>query len=156
MEKSGMLAVLWGMIIAVLGQMAYIPATASLAVGLTLIVGGVATMFIGMGSGALIPAIELPGLATNVLSYARLMALGLASAALADIGNKFMNDNIAAGGMYIAVGLLINFLFQVLNIVMGLFSPTIHSLRLNYVESFPKFYDPKGYDYKPFRKELPW
>ena len=50
----------------------------------------------------------------------------------------------------------INFCFQTLNIAMGLFSPTLHSLRLNYVESLPKFYDPKGFSYKPFRKELPW
>lgn len=156
MEKIGMLTVLWGMIIAVLGQMTYLPATVSMIAGIVLIVAGVATMFAGLGLGALVPAIELTSLATNVLSYARLMALGLASAALADIGNKFMTDNFKAGGIYIAVGLLINFLFQALNIAMGLFSPTLHSLRLNYVESLPKFYDPKGFSYKPFRKELPW
>ena len=156
MEKIGMLAVLWGMIIAVLGQMTYLPATGSMIAGIVLIVGGVATMFYGLGLGALVPAIELTSLATNVLSYARLMALGLASAALADIGNKFMTDDFKVGGVYIVVGLVINFLFQVLNIAMGLFSPTLHSLRLNYVESLPKFYDPKGFSYKPFRKELPW
>ncbi len=156
LEKIGMLSVLWGMIIAVLGQMTYLPATGSMIAGILLIVGGVATMFYGLGLGALVPAIELTSLATNVLSYARLMALGLASAALADIGNKFMTDNFKAGGIFIVVGLLINFCFQALNIAMGLFSPTLHSLRLNYVESLPKFYDPKGFSYKPFRKELPW
>jgi V/A-type H+-transporting ATPase subunit I len=156
MERVGMLTVLWGMIIAVLGQMAYLPATGSLVVGLGLIVAGVATMFAGLGVGALVPVIELTSLATNVLSYARLMALGLASAALADIGNKFMWDFAHEGGVYVAVGVLINLCFQALNIAMGLFSPTLHSLRLNYVESLPKFYDPKGFSYKPFRKELPW
>jgi len=155
-ERAGMLAVLWGMIIAVLGQMGYLPVTPSLEAGLGLIAAGVATMFAGLGWGALIPTIELTSLASNVLSYARLMALGLVSAALADIGNQFMTDNFKLGGVYIAVGLFINFFFQALNIAMGLFSPTLHSLRLNYVESFPKFYDPKGFSYKPFRKELPW
>jgi V/A-type H+-transporting ATPase subunit I len=156
MEKIGMLTVLWGLIIAVLGQMAYLPATGSMIAGIGLIVTGVATMFAGLGLGALVPAIELTSLATNVLSYARLMALGLASAALADIGNQFMTDNYKLGGIYIVIGILINFCFQALNIAMGLFSPTLHSLRLNYVESLPKFYDPKGFSYKPFRKELPW
>ncbi len=155
-EKVGMFVVLWGMIIAVLGQMAYIPAQGSMIGGLVMIAAGVATMFYGLGMGALVPTIELTSLATNVLSYARLMALGLASAALAEIGNKFMHQNFEAGGVFIVVGLLINLLFQVLNIAMGLFSPTLHSLRLNYVESLPKFYDPKGFSYKPFRKELPW
>jgi V/A-type H+-transporting ATPase subunit I len=156
MEKIGMLTVLWGLIIAVLGQMTYLPATGSMMAGIGLIVTGVATMFAGLGLGALVPAIELTSLATNVLSYTRLMALGLASAALADIGNQFMTDNYKLGGIYIVVGILINFCFQALNIALGLFSPTLHSLRLNYVESLPKFYDPKGFSYKPFRKELPW
>ncbi len=31
-----------------------------------------------------------------------------------------------------------------------MFSPTIHTLRLHYVEFFTKFYRPEGRDYVPF------
>ena len=36
------------------------------------------------------------------------------------------------------------------SIVLGLFAPTIHSLRLHYVEFFGKFYSGGGQRYRPF------
>jgi len=41
-----------------------------------------------------------------------------------------------------------------LNLVLGAFSPTIHSLRLHYVEFFRKFYEGGGRPYQPFRNSL--
>ncbi len=104
-----------------------------------------------LGVMALLQMIEVISLATNVMSYTRLMALGMASTAIADVGNHFAE---AASNPF--VGVSFDFMFHVLNIALGLFSPTLHALRLNYVESLPKFYDPKGTSYKPFRKEILW
>ncbi len=151
-EKTGVFSAFCGMLIAVLGGMGLIsPASACCLVGAALVLLGLVLLFLGMGKGAFIQSIELISLVTNVMSYSRLMALGMASTALADVGNHFFES-----GSNPWVGAGIDFSFQVLNICMGLFSPTLHSLRLNYVESLPKFYVPEGHPFKPLRKELPW
>jgi len=36
------------------------------------------------------------------------------------------------------------------NFALGLFSPTVHALRLHYVEFFGRFYSPGGIRYRPF------
>ena len=83
----------------------------------------------------------------NVLSYARLMALGIASIALADIANMLP-------GMFgYWLGIPAALLVHLFNIGIGVASPTIHSLRLNFVEFLPKFYSPEGKGFDPFRKE---
>ena len=41
-----------------------------------------------------------------------------------------------------------------LNFALGVFSPTIHSLRLHYVEFFRKFYEGGGRPFEPFRSQL--
>jgi V/A-type H+-transporting ATPase subunit I len=41
-------------------------------------------------------------------------------------------------------------LFHALNIAMGAFSPSIHALRLHYVEFFSKFYEAGGTPFQPF------
>jgi V/A-type H+-transporting ATPase subunit I len=43
-------------------------------------------------------------------------------------------------------------LIHALNLVLGAFSPTIHSLRLHYVEFFRKFYEGGGEPFAPFRR----
>jgi len=83
----------------------------------------------------------------NVLSYLRLMGIGVASAALAFAANTL-------GGLVgnVVLGALITLFFHLINIVFGVFSPTIQSLRLHYVEFFENFFQPGGREYRPFRK----
>jgi V/A-type H+-transporting ATPase subunit I len=81
----------------------------------------------------------------NVLSYARLMALGLASVMLAEVANLFATTLRPA-----AAGLAIGVLLHVVNFTLGLISPAIAALRLHYVEFFEKFYDEGGAPYRPF------
>ena len=81
----------------------------------------------------------------NVLSYARLMALGLASVMLAEVANLVASTlEPAAAGLVIAV------LLHAVNFSLGLISPTVAALRLHYVEFFEKFYDEGGAPYRPF------
>ena len=47
---------------------------------------------------------------------------------------------------------LIAAVLHAVNIVLAVFSPTIHSMRLHFVEFFGKFYEPGGKPYQPFRK----
>jgi V/A-type H+-transporting ATPase subunit I len=81
----------------------------------------------------------------NILSYSRLMALGLASVMLAEVAN-----GVATSLEPPAAGLALAVLLHVVNFTLGLVSPTIAALRLQYVEFFEKFYDPGGAPFRPF------
>jgi V/A-type H+/Na+-transporting ATPase subunit I len=89
--------------------------------------------------------IELLSTLGNILSYARIMALGIASVMLAVVANRMAGVFGSA-----AVGVVFALLFHLVNFAIGLFSPTIHALRLHYVEFFGKFYSPGGVRYEPF------
>ncbi|HET7190211.1 MAG TPA: V-type ATPase 116kDa subunit family protein [Gemmatimonadaceae bacterium] len=89
--------------------------------------------------------IELMTTLGNVLSYARVMAIGTASVILAVVANQMVG---AVGST--VVGLLFALLFHLVNFAIGVFSPAIHALRLHYVEFFGKFYSPGGRPYEPF------
>jgi V/A-type H+-transporting ATPase subunit I len=52
----------------------------------------------------------------------------------------------------VAVGLVFALLFHLVNFAIGLFGPTIHTLRLHYVEFFGKFYSPGGLPYQPLTR----
>jgi V/A-type H+-transporting ATPase subunit I len=107
-------------------------------------------LFYAAGWMALVLMLEVVSLVGNVLSYCRLMALGLAGVLVADLANQL------GEGVGLLIGLPAALLIHTFNICLGLFSPTIHSLRLNYVEFLPKFYRPEGKSYEPFRKEALW
>ena len=98
--------------------------------------------------GILMGPIEFISLIGNILSYLRIAAIGLASVYLA----KVANDMAGMVGNLI-VGVIVAVLIHALNLVMGAFSPTIHSLRLHYVEFFRKFYESGGRPYQPFRSQ---
>jgi V/A-type H+-transporting ATPase subunit I len=98
----------------------------------------------------LIAPLELLATLGNVLSYARIMAIGTASVMLAIIANQMVG---AVGST--VVGLMFALLFHLVNFAIGLFSPAIQSLRLQYVEFFGKFYSPGGRRYEPFGHRAP-
>jgi V/A-type H+-transporting ATPase subunit I len=94
--------------------------------------------------GAIAP-VEFLATLGNILSYARVMALGMASVMLAVVANRM------AGAIGSAViGFLFALLFHLVNFAIGIFGPTVHALRLHYVEFFGKFYSPGGMPYRPF------
>jgi V/A-type H+-transporting ATPase subunit I len=92
----------------------------------------------------IVAPVELMSDLGHILSYARIMALGTASVMLAVVANRLSG---AVGS--IAVGLVFGLLFHLVNFALGLFSPSIHALRLHYVEFFGTFYSPGGVRYQP-------
>ena len=94
----------------------------------------------------LVAPIEFLATLGNILSYARIMALGVASVMMAVVANKMVG---AIGS--VTVGILFALLFHLVNFAIAAFTPTIHALRLHYVEFFGKFFSPGGVRYQPFR-----
>ena len=114
------------------------------------LVVGVVLMGASMGwLGTLMGPIEFIGLIGNILSYLRIAAIGLASVYLAKVAN-----DVAGMVGNIVLGAILAVLIHALNLVLGAFSPTIHSLRLHYVEFFRKFYEGGGRSYQPFQSQL--
>ncbi len=99
-------------------------------------------------TGGLLAPLELMKSIGNIISYARIMAIGLTSVLLAYVANR-----LAGMTGDIITGIVVAALIHLLNLIIGVFAPTIHSLRLHYVEFFTKFIEPGGRKFEPFKKE---
>lgn len=83
---------------------------------------------------------------SNIMSYIRLFAVGMASLAIAQSFNDM-------GAGFMPLGLLVIILGHVLNIVMGLLSVIVHGVRLNLLEFSGQLgIEWSGYEYDPFKK----
>ena len=133
---------LTGLVTVILSASGYLPKGEH--IGAFLLLLGIPILIFNEG---LMGALEFLKTLGNLLSYVRLMAIGLASVVLAQVANT-----IGGTPESIAVGAFLAIIFHTLNFTLGIFSPTIHSLRLHYVEFFSKFYQPGGKPYKPFRR----
>lgn len=92
---------------------------------------------------------NVTGFMGDVLSYSRLLALGLGSAAVGLVINLLVN--LVSGVPYVGLllGILIFVLGHTFSIAVNLLGAFIHSLRLQYVEFFGKFYNATGSDFTP-------
>ena len=131
----------------------------------TLVIAGVATGFVlvccfsAQGPGILFVKGLVSGLGgffttflntvscmSNIMSYIRLFAVGMASLAIAQSFNDM-------GAGFMPLGLLVIILGHVLNIVMGLLSVIVHGVRLNLLEFSGQLgIEWSGYEYDPFKK----
>jgi V/A-type H+-transporting ATPase subunit I len=96
--------------------------------------------------GILLP-LEILSAMGNILSYARIMAIGMASVVLSILASML-------GGMMgsVVLAVLVVVLVNALNLALGIIDPTIQGLRLHYVEFFSKFYLGGGRPFAPFKK----
>ena len=100
-----------------------------------------------MAEGSFGP-LEIMSAVGNILSYARLMAIGMASVILAIVANRL------GGSMEVLIfGIIIAALLHTLNIILAMFSPSLHAIRLHLVEFYSKFYTGGRTMYKPFKNE---
>ncbi len=146
-DKCGMMAVIGG-IICILGGVAGVFPGYFPLVGAALIIIGLPLIVYGAG---VFGAFEIISMVGNILSYARLMAIGMASVILALVANTL------GGTMEVAVvGVLIAALLHLMNIALAMFSPFLHSLRLHIVEFNPKFFKGGGRRYPAVQEGGGW
>jgi V/A-type H+-transporting ATPase subunit I len=117
----------------------------------------VVTLILGVGftayGGSIKGIIEIFGTLSNICSYARVMAIGLAGVGLALASNELAAGMGEVGGVVALIpGVMLAILLHTVNIVISAFSPSIHSLRLHLVESFTKFHEPAEVEYTPFHQ----
>ncbi|MFA6224650.1 MAG: V-type ATP synthase subunit I [Methanoregula sp.] len=174
MANFGWLAVMWGIILAIwsvaavplMPNLTGLPVVATVpGIGFGLnpatIIGGVLILagIIFIARESVLEIIELPTIVSHVLSYARLVAVGLSGVAIAMVVNYMsieMFINPALGNftimsiVMILVGLGIFLFGHTLNIALSMLGGGLHSIRLHYVEFFTKFYKGGGKKYIPF------
>lgn len=119
-------------------------------------IGGV-FLSIGLGmlfySSGVLGFFGITGWLGDSLSYARLLALALATGGIAIAVNILVK--MVSGIPIIGIALaIVVFLFgHIFNIALNALGAFIHSLRLHYVEFFGKFYEGGGNKFKPFKVE---
>jgi len=102
------------------------------------LIGGVASLY------------NVIGYFSDILSYSRILALGLSTAVIASVFNTMgsMFGSSVLGALLLFVVFLIGHVF---NIMISSFGSYVHTARLHYVEFFGEFYESGGRPFEPFR-----
>ena len=117
-----------------------------------LIAGARGKKGIGMLTGAFANLYNITSWLSDILSYARLLALGLATGVIAQVVNTM--GAMGGGGVKGCIILLIAFVLgHTLNLAINALGAFIHASRLQYIEFFGKFYEDGGEPFDPFRKK---
>ena len=92
------------------------------------------------------------GWLSDVLSYSRLLALGLATGVMGSVFNKM--GSMLGGGVIGGILFILVFLVgHVFNLAINLLGAYVHTSRLQYVEFFGKFYEGGGTPFTAFKNE---
>ncbi len=118
---------------------------------LILLTGGRSKKGIGRVIGGLSSLYDITSYLSDILSYARLLALGLATGVIAQVVN--LMGSLAGGGAVGTLVLLFAFVIgHTFNLAINALGAFVHSCRLQYIEFFGKFYEDGGEEFAPFRK----
>jgi len=118
-------------------------------IAIVLVLIGIIQLFISEGP---IGFFGITGYVGDWLSYARLLALGLATGGMAlafNVVSELMGKMIPFVGIIIMIILLV--ILHLVNLGLQALGAGIHSLRLQYVEFFNRFYEGGGHEFTPFK-----
>ncbi len=101
------------------------------------VIGGIASLY------------DITGYISDLLSYSRLLALGLTTGVMAQVFNMLatMFGKSLIGVIFMFVILLVG---HAINIGLNALGSYVHTMRLQYVEMFSKFYEGGGQEFEPF------
>ncbi len=94
----------------------------------------------------------ITGYLSDVLSYSRLLALGLATGVICTVINK-MASMVANGPIGVIIFIIILVFGHLMNLAINALGAYVHTNRLQYVEFFGKFYDGGGRMFEPFKSK---
>jgi len=115
---------------------------------------GIIQLFAGKGP---IGFFDITGYVGDWLSYARLLALGLATAGMAlafNVVSQMLQPKAIDGVLpviLIIVMIILLVILHVVNLGLQALGAGVHSLRLQYVEFFNRFYEGGGKEFTPFK-----
>ena len=102
--------------------------------------------------GGIMSLYDITGYLSDVLSYSRILALGLSTSVIAMVFNYLAV--LFGGGIVGAIVFVVVFaLGTALNIALSTLSAYVHSSRLQFIEFFSKFYESGGREFDALRVE---
>ena len=121
-------------------------------------IGGVIVLFtagrekksiFGKIAGGLVALYGISGYFSDILSYSRILALGLATGVVGMVMN--MLAGMVQGPWWgYPISIVIYIVGHVFNLALGLLSAYVHAARLQYIEFYGKFYEGNGRLFNPF------
>ena len=119
------------------------------AVGLVLTQGRGKKGIVGKAVGGLASLYSVTSYISDLLSYSRLLALGLTTGVMAQVFNMLatMMGKSVVGFIFMVVIFIVGHL---INIGLNALGSYVHTMRLQYVEMFSKFYEGGGKEFEPF------
>jgi len=117
----------------------------------------ISNLILNKALGAFLWIFDITGLFGDVVSYARLAGVGLASFYLGHSFNLILVlfGKVFPGTIGLVIGTIAGaglFIFgHTINVLLGGIGCFVHSMRLCYVEFLTKFYEGGGREYSPFK-----
>jgi len=150
--KMSFLMILWGGVMALVSVVGLLDDLFQ-TIGIVVMLSGLGLAIIGEG---IVGLLEFPTVFSNVISYARIGAIGLSDYGLAFTVNYIsLKMLVPMGPIGIIAAIFIMLIGHLTVFTLGIIGTGINSLRLQYVEFFTKFvqgggtlYDPFGYNRK--------
>jgi vacuolar-type H+-ATPase subunit I/STV1 len=117
----------------------------ALGAGISSLMGGVMSLY------------GITGLFSDILSYSRLFALGLATGVVGMVINSIISMLVSGAGIAAALGWIAAVLVfaggHVFNTVINSLGAYVHASRLQYIEYFGKFFEGGGRPFRPSGSE---